>query len=170
MSSTALRSYVESSGIAGNPGSIESGIAIANNSATPVTVTLDLTRMDGTPVGLATSVDLPGLGHIGKFLAEFFPNLPGSFQGILRITASAPVAVIGLRGHYNELGDLLTSTTPPIDETAPASTDEMIFPQLADGGGFTTEFILFSAGIGQTPSGVFYFDDDNGQPMTLNLH
>jgi hypothetical protein len=170
MSSTALRSYVESSGIAGNPGSIESGIAIANNSATPVTVTLDLTSMDGTPVGLATSVDLPGLGHIGKFLAEFFPNLPGSFQGILRITASAPVAVIGLRGHYNELGDLLTSTTPPIDETAPASTDEMIFPQLADGGGFTTEFILFSAGIGQTPSSVFYFDDDNGQPMTLSLH
>jgi hypothetical protein len=171
LSSTGLRSYVESSGTFGSPGSIQSGIAIANNGSTPVHVTLELTRFDGAATGLTTTVDLPAFGHSAKFLSEFFTNANlGAFQGVLRISASTPVAVVGLRGRYNELGDFLITTTTPADETAAPSGEEMLFPQLADGGGYITQFILFGATPGQQSQGILWFVNPNGQNMNISVH
>src|SRR5437016_7307415 len=107
---TAFRVYVEFSGTDGQPGAIQSGIAMANNTFTPVTVTLELTNLDGSSTNLPGPVSqtLPGFGHIGQFLNQAFPGVPGPFKGILRISAPASgVSVIGLRSRYNERGDFL---------------------------------------------------------------
>jgi hypothetical protein len=84
---TAFRMYAESSGVSGSPGSIQTGVAIANASATSVTVTLELSRLDGTSAATAATLTIPGSGQVAKFLNEFFPGLPASFQGVLRVTS-----------------------------------------------------------------------------------
>ena len=172
-SGTAFRMYVESSGTDGAVGNIQSGIAIANNSSTATTVTLELTDLNGSTSGLPAPVVLPVLpayGHTARFLGEFFQNLPASFQGILRVSSSSSeIAVIGLRTRYNERQDFLITTTPPTDEATPTGSAELLFPHLADGGGYTTQFILFSPSAGQSSSGSLILVDQSGQPLVDTL-
>jgi hypothetical protein len=160
-----MRVYVESGG------SIQSAIALANNVSTPVTVKLDITNLDGTSTGLpgAVSQVLPGFGHIAKFISDALPGMPGSFKGILRVsTDSAEVSAIGLRTVSNERGEFLITTTQPTSETAPAS-GLLLIPHLPDGGGFTSQIILYSGSAGQSPSGSVILVDHSGQPAGVTV-
>jgi sugar lactone lactonase YvrE len=171
-SGTAFRIYVESAGADGQPGTIQSGVAIANNTSMPASVTLELTNLDGSSTGLpgTASQTLPGFGHIGLFLNQAFPGLPSPFKGILRVSTSSPgISVIGLRSRYNERGDFLITTTPPASETAPSSSAEFVLPHLPDGGGYTTQVILFSGSAGQSPSGSLRLFQQSGQPFAVTL-
>jgi len=47
------------------------------------------------------------------------------------------------------------------------TTSEMDFPHLVDGGGYTTQFILFSGASGQATTGTLGFFDESGQPLNL---
>ena len=169
ISGNALRVYVESAG------SIQSGIAIANNSPMPASVTFELTNLDGSTTGLPAPISgtLPASGHTARFLSQMFPGLPGSFKGILRVsTASSGISVVGLRSRYNERNDFLITTTPPAIETAPSSSGELVLPHLADGGGYSTEFIFFSAastGGGGSSSGSLLLFNGSGQSLSLTL-
>jgi sugar lactone lactonase YvrE len=171
-SGTAFRIYVESSGNSGEPGTIQSGVAIANNTSSPATVTLELTNLDGSTAGLPGPVSqtLPGSGHIGQFLAQAFPGIPNPFKGILRVSTASPgISVIGLRTRSNERGDFLITTTPPASETAPSSSAELVLPHLPDGGGYTTQVILFSGSAGQSLSGSILLVQQSGQPFAVTL-
>jgi hypothetical protein len=173
ISGTAFRMYAESSGI--QSGNIQTGIAVANNASTPISVTFELTNLDGSTTGLPRPVtlNLPGYGHLGKFLADIFQNqtLPNSFKGVVRIStpSASGISVVGLRTRYNELLDFLITTTPPANESGPVISAEMLFPHLANGGGFTTQFILFGGAAGQTSSGVLRFLSPSGEPLNLTL-
>jgi hypothetical protein len=151
-SSTAAQLYAEVSG------TIRSGFAIANPSAGPVTVTLSI-------AGMQSTVTVPANGQRALFLNEIpeFSSLPIPFQGVLALSSPAPLAVTSLRGRTNERGDFLITTTAPVDQSIPASSSELLFPHFTDGGGYSTQFILF----GQTTSGTTYFFNDLGQPRTL---
>jgi hypothetical protein len=145
---------------------------LANTTSSATTLTLSLTNLDGTiPAGLQpVTVQLSGSAQISKFLDELFPTLPTPFQGILRIvSSSSAVSVVGLRIHYNERGDFLLSTTPATNENAQPVRGELLFPQIVDGGGFTTEFILFNGFAGQSPSGSIQMYSPAGQPLALSL-
>jgi sugar lactone lactonase YvrE len=170
-SGAAFRVYVESSGSNGQPGNIRSGIAVTNNSTLPATITFELTNIDGSTTGALVSRDLPGLGHVAQFLDEFFPGLPNSFKGILRIStsSSAGVSVIGLRGEYNERAEFLMSTTPPISETRSSFASELVLPHLVDGGGYTTEFIVFNGAGAQLATGSLLLFQQSGEPLVLTL-
>jgi hypothetical protein len=152
---TAFRSYVE------NSPTIRSGIAIANPSATPVDVTLEMN-------GLSAPISIPANGQTAMFVNEIpaFANLPALFRGVLRITSTAPVTVNGLRGRTNERGEFLTTATPPADESVPATGSEWFFPHFAEGGGYNTQFIVF----GRKASGTIYFFDQAGNPLPLLFH
>jgi hypothetical protein len=166
---TAFRMYVEASGASGQIGSIQSGIAIANRTATAANVTLELFDLNGAVVGTPIVLPLAGSGQTARFITEFFPTLPASFKGVLRITAPVEISVVGLRGHYNERLDFLVTTAQAVNENAPAATTLRVFPQLANGGGYTTKFILFSAAAGQTASGQLRFFTQAGVPLNLLL-
>jgi hypothetical protein len=45
-----------------------------------------------------------------------------------------------------------------------------LFPQLADGGGYITQFILFGATPGQQSQGILWFVNPNGQNMNISVH
>jgi hypothetical protein len=140
---SGFRLYVEN-------GAAQTGFAIANSSSNTVTVTFELTALDGTPTGLTGSTAIPGNGQVAMFLNEIagFGNLPRPFQGILRIQA-AGISVVGLRGRTNQRGDFLITTTSPVDEASPPASAEMYFAHLVAGGGYSTQFILFSETVGR---------------------
>jgi hypothetical protein len=151
------------------PGQLQTGVAIANPSSTsPATVTLELTDLAGRSTGMTSTVTIPQQGQTARFMKQFpgFESIPYPFRGAVRIStpASQGIAVIGLRGEYNERSDFLITTSMPASEATPPSSAEAFFPHLADGGGYTTEFVLFSGSPGQTASGLLRFFTQSGVP------
>src|SRR5262249_27673583 len=154
---SVLRTFVETGGSFGAIGSIQGGVAIANVSSSSSSVTLNLAGLDGSTQA-STSVQIAGNGHAAVFLHDLFPNLPGTFQGILRAsTSGAGISVSGLRIRFNERGEFLYTSAPPVNEATAPSAATTLFPHFANGGGFIAEFDLFSASAGQAPSGDLRF-------------
>jgi hypothetical protein len=148
---SALRMYIETSGVSGQAGSIQTGMSISNPSYTGVTVQMKVMNLDGTWSGLSTSVNVPPVGQIYRFANELFPQLPPTFKGVVAINAPTPLVIAGLRGRYNSRGDLLITSTPPYDD-ASAPLQETIFPHFISGSGYSTQLILLSTGLAHTGS------------------
>ena len=165
---SAFRVYVEAFGIAGQTGSIRSGLAIANTGVTSNTVILEVTRLDGSLAVPPATLTLPPSGQIARFLDEIF-SLPDNFSGVLRVTSTGEVAMVGLRLRTNEKGEIKMTTTPPSNETGPSTTADVFFPHFADSGGWSTQFILYSGTAGQASFGTLRFIDASGQPLDLPI-
>ena len=78
------------------------------------------------------------------------------------------IAVIALRSRINERTEFLITTTPPTDENSIATTSEVFFPHLVDGGGWSTQTVLFS-GIAGAANGLMRFFGVDGQPFDIPL-
>ena len=174
---SGFRMYVESEGgPPGEAGSIQTGLAIANTGSAAVTVVLELTDPRGHAVGPRATLQIPPAGQVSKFIYELFPEISAPFSGILRIASrlrspfhsrTTDLAVVGLRGRTNERGDFLMTSIPPINESvSPASAT--FFPHIADGDGWSTEFILFGGTAGQSSAGQLRFFRQSGEPWFLN--
>jgi hypothetical protein len=169
----AFRSYVENSGRWGTTSSLQTGLAISNAAESPALVKLELFTMQGQPFGNAGYVTVPAKGHIPLFLSEVpeFQKLTAGFQGLVRVSTDAPsgISVIALRARYNERGDFLVATMPVVNEAAPPSSVPMMFPHFATGGGYTTQFVLFSGTAAQSTSGSIRFFSQAGQELQMRL-
>ncbi len=163
-----FRMYAEFSGTLATIGTIQPGVAIANTTGQQATVTLDLGRLDGSSTGLTKTITLPANGQTAQFINEAFPTLSSPFNGILRVTSASTITMVGLRGRYNERGDFLITTVPPVDEASTSSTAEMDFPHIPDGGGYSTQYVLFGA-AGQPLAGTLESSTSGGQPFVLQL-
>ena len=164
----AVRLYAEASA---DTVQIQTGIAIANTSDTSANATLELTNLNGGSIGSAATITVPSNGQVAVFLNQVpgLGPLPVSFQGVLRISAASTtgLCVVGLRGRINERGDFLITSTPPVGENVPISTEDVFFPHIVDKGGYTTQFILFNTVAGQSPSGVLSFYAQDGESLDL---
>jgi hypothetical protein len=157
----------------GESGALRTAIAIANDDPLnrPLTLQLDLSTMDGTVTGLSAHVTLPPRGQIAQFIDQFpeFAALPNGFRGILNVRITNPsaagtppqVSVIAMRTLFNERTQFLAATTGPLIETA-GRPDKLIFPHIAEGGGYSTEFIMVGRATGQSAAGVLYFLNQTG--------
>ncbi len=166
---TQLRTYVEESGVPDSIGSIQAGIAIANMAALTSTVDIELLTLDGVSTGLTSSVTVPSGGQTSRMVKDLFPSLARPFKGIMRVTSSNSISVLGLRIRNNEQGDFLISTLSPSNELTTPSSAETFFPHLADGAGHSTEFTMFTGATGQTTSGVILFRTNGGQNLGLGF-
>lgn len=170
--STAFRVYAEADGNFPDVGSIESGFALSNPSGSPVTVTIELDALNGLPATVPGPLIIPPGGQTALMLDQ----LPGisalsiTFMGALRIRSGGPISVVGLRIRVNERGELVITTTPPTDESANQTAITRFFPHVVDSGGFTTQFVLFSAGSSPFPAGLLELFDASGGPLGVTLH
>ena len=164
---SAFRVYVESSGMPEQIGSIRTGLAITNTAEVVNTVTLEVTNLDGTLAAPPAPLTLPPSGQVSRFIDELFDSLPPHFSGVLRVTSTADVAIVGLRLRYNDRGELKMTTTPPSDETGASTMADRYFPHIVDSRGWSTQFILFSGTAGQTSSGTLSYFDTAGEPWDL---
>ena len=159
--STAFRVPVAAAGMPGQPGSLRTGLAIANATAEETGVVLEITRPDGSLAPPLGSLTLPPGGQTARMLDEII-DLPEDFSsGVLRVSASSgEVVVVALRTRINARGELKASALWPQNETAPATFGDRFFAHLADTGGWTTELILYSGTAGEVSSGtlsLFWF-------------
>src|SRR5262249_10217285 len=130
--------YVETSGTRNGAAEVQSGLALANLSSNPAAVSLELLTLGGVSTGLTSTVVVHAQGKLARFITELpgLENVSLPFQGILKIrSTSAPLSIIGLRGHLNERADFLMATTPPLNNDAPASSEELVIPHFVNGGG-----------------------------------
>jgi hypothetical protein len=161
---STFRLYLETFGTSGMPGGVDSGVAVANPSDNPVTVTFSLMDSNGSPLNITRSINIPARGQVANFTNEIFQGqLPSSFQGIANVTVSSQfsslptIALTALHERWNENRDFLITTTPPMDQDAPPAT-LVLFPQVVIGGGYTTDFILF----GQSGMGNLWLYNQDG--------
>jgi hypothetical protein len=157
----AFRLFFESSA----SGDVRTGIGIVNTSESMTTARFDLVRMDGSSTGLTGTLSIPPSGQRALFLDEApgFETLPKPFKGFVRITTTnnADLAIVGLRGRLNERSDFLVTTTPPVNENAVANATA-IFPQVVNGGGFTTQVVLYG------PNNGLDLRDQKGAGINMN--
>ena len=161
---SAFRVYVEASQV----GSINTGLAITNTADTSNTVTLEVTHLDGSLAVAPATLALPPSGQVARFLDQIF-SLPDNFSGVLRVTSTADVAIVALRLRVNANGEIKVTTLAPSNEMDPSVSEDRFFTHLADSGGWSTQFILFSGAAGQASSGTLTFIDASGQPLDLSV-
>ncbi len=80
-----------------NTGGLATGVAVANQSALPVTIGAVIRDNTGAPFGLGT-VQLPGNGHSSFVLSDQFPST-GNISGTVEFLtpANAAISVLGIR-------------------------------------------------------------------------
>ena len=144
----------------------DTGLAIVNPGQGQLTVTLQSFETDGvTQAGSSLGpLSLASRGHTARFVGELVSGLPEGFTGVMEISSTSPFVALTLRSLFNGRGDFLLTTFPIADLTRTAPTP-IIFPQIADGGGITTQFILLSGGAASSTT-VRYFAED-GVPLFL---
>jgi trimeric autotransporter adhesin len=156
---THARIYVDLSG------NHNTGLAIANIGGAS-SITLNVYQADGvTPAGTSNGpLSLAAYGHDAKFAGQFITGLPDGFTGLLDVSSTTPFAALTVRSLMNENNDYLITTFPVADvnQTAPSP---IVFPQIADGGGYMTQFIFLGAS-GASITTVSYFDN-NGAPLAV---
>jgi hypothetical protein len=171
--------YAEAVGDISRPEQLphQTGLAIFNAASnTPVTVTVELTRTDGSSAGTG-SLTLRNGERTSLFLTQIpgLESLQTPFSGMVVVNApdSKALHVLAIRGTYNEHGDFLVSTSPvifrgPID-LPPYTWAGTVFPHFAFGSGYTTQFVLFASNFvdrydqpGPAVSGTLRFTRQDG--------
>jgi hypothetical protein len=139
---------------------------LAALSGSGLSVALKAYQMDGsTPAGSAAGrMVLNQNGHSARFVSQLIPGLPPNFTGVMDISSESPFAALTLRSLTNSRGDFLLTTFPIADSNRPASFPT-VFPQIADGGGYVTQFILLSAA--GTSKATLQLWDDSGTPLAI---
>jgi hypothetical protein len=145
--------------------------AITNPADTPTDITLTLVKMDGTATGLTTTFTLPPRGHIATYLhrMDAFKSMPNPFQGLLMVHATgAGVVSFGMRGRISESTQFVGTTTGPLKEH-PGLGTTVIFPHVLDGGGYASQFLIFSDPDGNGTAGTLSFANENGHEIPLTI-
>jgi hypothetical protein len=160
---TKARIYIDRSG------GHDTGIAIANPGSSAATVNIQAYLTDGVTTAGNTPqpFNLAASGHMAKFADELISALPNNFTGVAEITSQTPFVALTLRSLINSRGDTLLTTFPVADENQSAPSP-IIFPQMADGGGFATQFIFISASGPASVNVNFFGDDGSGLALGQN--
>jgi hypothetical protein len=163
---SAFRMYIESSA------TIQSAVAVLNTSGSDEQVGFDVTGLDGSSTGLHGTLVVPAGGQRSLFINQIpgLTSLPQPFKGIVRISTpdNGGIVVFGLRGRTNERGEFLLTTTMPTNE-ADSLKNMIVFPQIVDGGGYTTQFIQYSGAPNEPASGNLQILSQTGSPTPLSL-
>jgi hypothetical protein len=148
-------------------GNHNTGLAIANLADTKASVAIQAFQCDGvTEIGTSQApLALDANGYSAGFANEFISGLPAGFTGLLDISSSTSFAALALRSLNNERNDFLM-TTFPVADAYHSAPSPIVFPQVVDGGGYETEFILI--GAGEAASTILRFYDENGTPDYLS--
>jgi hypothetical protein len=142
------------------------GLAISNLNKTQANVSIQAYKTDGaTPAGASQGLmPLAGLGHDSKFATQLISGLPADFTGVLEISSASPFAAITIRSLMNERDDFLVTTFPIADANRSAPSP-IVYPHVANGGGYVTQFILIGPTGAASTTLNFYGED--GNPLAI---
>jgi hypothetical protein len=147
-------------------GTYNTGLAIANVSGMSSSISISAFQNDGvTPAGTSHGpLLLPVNGYDAEFAGQFIAGLPSGFTGVLDISSEHPFSALTVRSMTNELNRFLMATFPVADVTK-AAPSTILFPQIADGDGYSSQIILISPSGASSTKLQFYGED--GIPIDL---
>jgi hypothetical protein len=132
----------------------------------------EIRNLDGLLLLRSQPLQVPATGQIALFLNQIpgFGTLAPPFGGILTVTATSPqgITATAFRAVHNERGNTLYTTTGPLNESA-GTGSQLVFPHIAEGGGYTTQFIVIGGASGQANAGVLRFFNEQGNPLNVTL-
>ena len=166
----------QSSGTASKPDTTHfqknGAIAVANPSGTAATVVLEARGLNGALVKTSQPLQVPANGQVALFLNQVpgLETLAAPFEGVVTVVATSPQAVTaaGFLTLYNERGNILYTTTGPLFENA-ATPSQLVFPHIAEGGGYTTQFVVIGGISGQATTGAVRFFTEQGSSLNVTL-
>jgi len=144
----------------------QNGLAIQNPGTAPLNIRFRLINPDGTVNQTSSPPEtnpLPGLGQIARFVG---PEL--GFSGEPPANSTLEIEVQG-EGNFVALSLVFGNDT--YSSAAVVSSDieaPLVFPQIADGGGYVTALRLFNPGINAV-NGTLRFYNPNGAPRQIAL-
>lgn len=142
------------------------GVALQNLEQEPTTVTFTLYDAEGTQDDNPVVREIPADGHLSVFFSGpggLFPPKT-EFQGRMVVSAASDVAALPLR---QELMSGILTTLPAVSTSSHQTS--FILPQVANGVGIRTEFILFNLSSAQAVPARLDLTDDAGEPLIVNL-
>jgi len=143
-----------------NTGVLATGVAIANLSIEPATVSAKFLNDGGLQIDEET-IQMDPLGHTSFLLGGTYPATAG-IRGSASFSSQSggQISVLGLRNNGPAL------TTVPVLANVTKGTGSM--PHVTYNGGWNTTVTLVNTGTSQTtPTLSFY--DDNGNPLAVPL-
>ncbi|MDE0198665.1 MAG: hypothetical protein OXK78_10760, partial [Caldilineaceae bacterium] len=152
--------------------SVNTAVAFANPNHQPVDIAFYLTDTAGTR-SREGSFTLEAFQHQAELL-NAAPFEVAGLEGTFTFQASAPLAVIALRGAANQAGEWLWTTLPVTPVLPPAglysrtSTDPVGFPHFSDGQGWGTQVILINP-TREPIAGTLEFLGTDAAPLTVTL-
>lgn len=135
------------------------GVAFANPTDRPQRIRIELFVREGRERKLEAAINVPPRGHTAKLLTEMFAGLPETGCGWLRFSSDGEAAFLSLRIRNTPRGDVLTSSLLLGDLP---DGEERVLPQIVDGGGCRTQYILVNPG-GIATEGRLFFRDGFGR-------
>jgi uncharacterized delta-60 repeat protein len=151
-----------------NTDNASSGYAVANSGSTPATLNLTLRNNFGSVREHAT-ITLPPGHHFAEFANQRFPlTAPAGFEGSIEFTSDQNVAAVALR--YDNMN---LNVASQVFSTIPVLVDEasttLFFPQVADGAGYRTNFIIINPLDTPATSVRLEFYQSDGTPLSLPI-
>jgi hypothetical protein len=156
---------------------INTGIAIVNNGSVVASITYRLRNLDGEILSIGHGTMAAG-SHFSCFIDQLTQRAAPDFQlpldfpdsirfGTLEIASDRPVSVLAMRGIVNQRNEFLLTSTPVADLTQAVNYGSIYFPQLVDGGGYTTSIVLLNT-TEKIETGTLQIFDNNGAPLNIN--
>src|SRR4029077_13715828 len=119
------------------------------------------------------SLTIPPNGQIARFLSEAPFNAPQGTSATFTFSSNVPVSAIAIRGRTNERSEFLLTTLPVANPDVSTSSNSVVFPHFAEGGGWTTQFVLVNPSDRTISGNVnFYAQGTAGSPapsLTMNV-
>jgi hypothetical protein len=139
------------------------GVAWANPSANPASVTFTANNASGTAVGTTNITVAPG-AHAGANLGPFLGIR--AFQGSITITSSQPIISLSLNF---DADSPVFSSLPPGQNDGMSGPTTYYFPHIAADGVWQTTF-TFVNGSTQPVTCNTSFYSDSGSPLSLSFN
>ncbi len=155
------------------------GLAYANGTSSVADVTMRVLYQNGQPALGSDGVTLPRVRfrlypHLKEalFAENLVPEIPANFFGLLEVSSTQPLSMITLRLSNKASGGYTVTTLPVFNLDSQAGcgsggdcTIPLIFPDLADGAGYTSQIVLFNRFSNAVASGNLRFYTQGGDAM-----
>jgi hypothetical protein len=152
-------------------GPVSTGLAIANRQTETAVISFFFTDGSGNDFARG-SFTLEGNRQITSFFNQQPFNLSASMEGTLTFNSSIPVNVAAFRKFSNERGESLL-TMLPVGEVGQVSSAPVIFPDVVQGGGWTSQFIFTNPTDAPLVGSLQFFNQKaggtSGTPMMLSV-
>jgi hypothetical protein len=145
----------------------QTGLALVNSGIGSASIQLLIYDENGRWIA-TTPLTLARGEHVAKFLVEWFGQALAPLRGTLEVRSNQSLGALALRGTTNDEGQFIMTSIPAAGDDAQVPDRAGAFPQVADGGGYQTEWLMLNPF--ETPlSGKVSFRRSDGSVWPLTI-